>query len=1387
VIGVYLTNSGSVAGGIGGGGSTGAIGSAGGAGGSGGIGIGFNNSGGSINSITITNIGSATGSGGGGGGNGGVYGNVLVASGGAFGDIYQFFNGGTGGTGGGGGNGINFDSAGGGGIGGIINVGNRGHAVGGDGGMGGDAGLSYATYELNGAPGGNGGDGGAGIGFESSGSGKISGISLTNDGSSTGGSGGNGGNGAEFGTTDGPISTPPGEGESIIGANGGDGGAGGNGIQFESVEGISSISLTNSGSATGGNGGLGGNGIIDFVGTFSLNPQGSGGSAGSGGSGGTGIEFDSAGEGDISGITLTNGGLALGGSGGGIGAAGTRGVQGLNTSNSGSGGAGGDGVGFNSMGSISAVTLVNSGTAAGGNGGSAVGVSVNINNINSGGTGGTGGSGVKFNSAGGVSGITLTNNGSAKGGNGGDTGITGSETGGENAGIGGNGGGGIELTSGGKISGVTFLNNGSATGGEGGGSNSSGSVSGTGGNGIEFYSTGAGDINNISLENNGIAMGGSGGSGGGSNRPFGNGGAGGGGIEFISGGSGNISDITLTNYASAIGGNGGGGGASSGSENGGNGIGFNSAGKGSIREISLTNDGSTIGGSGGGPGLSGIGGNGGSGIEFKSTGSGSISDVSVTNNGSAMGGNSGGGTSGLSGAAIADSEGGSGVGLESIGNLSGITVTNNGSIAGGVTLTSPPLTISPGLPGDGLISIGPINSGSTINIGPGALAVNSRSEIGGTLTPGTSIPNDLPLTPGASAVVLPGSSGILLSGSTVSNINISNNGSVTGGGGGAGVGDGGDGVYFLSAPAGSMAGMLLVNSGTISGGIAGASGGNGGAGIYFNVGNSARLTINNYGLIIGGAGEAGGNAGMGIQGNENNLAVNNWGVISAGAGLNPVAVSFGGNGNRLSLLGHSSVNGVIQGIGKNDVLDFAFSGLSPSALSALHAQLAPYLNGQPSSGSVTVRGVTYTWDPLIVEWYASNGSNTGGTTSVRSYELAGLTGNQRAVGASLDSASSNPAPGSALSNLYNSIDLSGNVPGALEALSPQEYQIYGDLAIENATVTVQNIDQRLDNIRDGSESIDLSGVGGGVDPVAEGFGKESDGTGSKEITPGPAPEKRWGAFATGNGFFFRGSNHDVDLRDGNADGAGTLAGVDGKVGDNGVIGALFAYDHAIASLGGNGGHATIDTYTGGLYGAWHLDGFYVNGLGTYGRNSYSSDRNIVFPGFSSTAGGATNGDQYTASLDGGYDWHVNEHLTLSPLAGLQYVHLDVDGFHESGAGAADLGVGSQSTNSLESRLGGRVGYHVLARGDVAVAADLHAAWQHEYLDDSRGISGEFLGAGLSHFSVRTSDPLRDGAVLGTGLDVTLHEWVTLFADYEIELWSRGSIEQTVNGGCRVGF
>ena len=846
---------------------------------------------------------------------------------------------------------------------------------------------------------------------------------------------------------------------------------------------------------------------------------------------------------------------------------------------------------------------------------------------------------------------------------------------------------------------------------------------GAGGNGIEFNSNGS--LNTITLTVSGTAAGGM----------SGNYRAGGNGIEFNAG---SIANIFLRNSGIATGGNSTGtgnngtagnpGGAGGTGGIGGNGIVFESSSN--ISSIIFSNNGSAIGGSGNGTGgnggdsdygvagAGGAGAVGGNGIGFKSNSS--ISDLTLTNTGSAAGGN-GTGDGGTGGGGIRY-YGGNGIGFSSGDSISNVMVTNNGSATGGN---------GTGNGGAGGVWWGGYGSGSG----------NSTVGVAGA-----------------------GGSGIEFSaGGSLSGITLINSGTSTGGGG---TGSGGNGIVFNST--GGMSGITLTNIGLAAGG----NGGSGGNGIQFSSsGTGSNLTLINYGTINGGNAGSSGNAGSGISSTVDNLTINNWGTITSGSGLNPAAIALNGNNNTINLFGHSTVNGLIKATGSNNLLNFAFSGVTPGQKLGIQNQLAPYLNGLDSSGSALILGVTYIWDPLIIHL----------NLSVISYVSQAHTSNQQAVGGSLDSLSAS-SNGSLLA-LFNSIDTSGNVPDAMEQLSPQRYQIFGDIALSNANFLTQEVDNRLNNLRDGSESDDASGFSG--DSCCKncvGFAKDGK---SVQCNEAAAP-KRWGFFASADGVFSKiGGN--ADMQGASFTTAGMIMGIDGRIGEHALAGLLFSYNHTNAGMDQEGSNAQVESYSTGLYGAFHEGGFYTNGLAAYTRNQYTTQRNVVIPGFNQTATGSSSGDQCTVNIDGGYDHHVSDRLTVGPLAGLEYVHLETSNFNESGASAADLTVNGQAVDSLRSRLGARLDYHQQASKGVALAVEFRAAWQHEFLDDSHAIDSSFIEPGMTPFTVMTSKPNRDAALIGAGLNTTITNTLTLFVDYDVQVGQSRYFQQTLKGGIKFSF
>ena len=592
------------------------------------------------------------------------------------------------------------------------------------------------------------------------------------------------------------------------------------------------------------------------------------------------------------------------------------------------------------------------------------------------------------------------------------------------------------------------------------------------------------------------------------------------------------------------------------------------------------------------------------------------------------------------------------------------------------------------------------------------------------------------------------------------------------------------GIAFIGMDGGDNSFNVVVNRGTIL-----ASSPHGNASGIAILGNNSGVAnnnvISNYGTIV-----ATGSSTMGIYltgsnlGTANHNVINNWGTISANNGAGTAIFIENGNHNVINLGGHSVVNGAIVATGTGNVLNVAFTGVSAKAATALRAQLGTALNGQPSSGSFTVRGVTYTYDPLIVN------------LNVSSYEAQAKTPNEKAVGANLDSFKVNPTGG--MLQILNGLDASGNVALGLEQLSPQRYQIYGAIALANANFLTQTVDQRLDNVRLGSEGLDSSGLsvsccsaqgklgmGGGKQAVASAsMNKDGKGVSLKEVAP--VEGKRWGTFLSGNLILA-----DIDGRDQQQDSkfnsAGLVGGVDVRLSDALTAGLLLGYEHTNADLDRQDSTADVDTYTTGLYAGYRDGNYYGNGLAAYSLNDYESRRTVQLPGVSRTANADTWGSQFVLNLDGGYDQPVSKNITAGPFAGLQYVHLDVNGFRESGAKGANLAVNDQGVDSLRSRLGVRVELRKDLCCCWAVASEARLAWQHEFLNDDRAIVARFTGSGLSAFSVRTTAPERDAAVLGLGVNATYRKALTAFADYDVQVGQAHYVEQIIKGGLKYSF
>lgn len=435
-------------------------------------------------------------------------------------------------------------------------------------------------------------------------------------------------------------------------------------------------------------------------------------------------------------------------------------------------------------------------------------------------------------------------------------------------------------------------------------------------------------------------------------------------------------------------------------------------------------------------------------------------------------------------------------------------------------------------------------------------------------------------------------------------------------------------------------------------------------------------------------------------------------------------------------------------------------------------------------------------------------------------KIPGLTPNQFAVASNIDANVNylnthnvlTPAAQADFSNMISSLSESSDPGASLDELSPQSLELLHNIAFDNYAFDVQGLDAVLARERNGPGGLDMSGltfhdstIGSQLsqvrsrllawNPTPQPGGLLSDSSqailggvtmsDSKNVTTLGLPVNPWNTFIDG-GVDLGNLDQNADVAHSSYTTGQVRAGADYRVSTNIRVGALFGYSHTDANLDNNGSQAKVDSYTPGIYATFaDKSGFYANGLFTYTRNAYNTDRNISMPGFNRTASGSPNGNQFGADLDGGYEFRKDGWI-LGPSAGLTYVNLGINQFSESGAGIADLTVNNQSVQSLRSRIGGTVSYQAKL-GSIVLSPHLSAYWQHEFLNGSNQITSEFSGLPIGSFAVTTTKGDSNNALLGFGLDASLNESLMLFIDYQAEAGGASFFGQSASGGVKVSF
>jgi outer membrane autotransporter protein len=368
---------------------------------------------------------------------------------------------------------------------------------------------------------------------------------------------------------------------------------------------------------------------------------------------------------------------------------------------------------------------------------------------------------------------------------------------------------------------------------------------------------------------------------------------------------------------------------------------------------------------------------------------------------------------------------------------------------------------------------------------------------------------------------------------------------------------------------------------------------------------------------------------------------------------------------------------------------------------------------------------------------------------------------------------------------------------ALGALTPDQASTAGTGAIETGIGPSRAIAGRLSALRQGARGVSVSGLhldqDGKPVSIAQLIGLDGPAGGSAD---------RGGAGAIGvflNGAYGFG-DRDATARESGFDFNSGLvtAGVDYRFSDSFIAGVALSYAHSDADLKARLGDVETNSYGLAVYGTFYVGQFYLDSLLGFGWNTYDLSRRISYaagPGAGAGAAGVvvdrtakadTEGPQYTATVGAGYEFR-GAGFTMTPFLRAEFVGLNIDGYTESGAGGLDLKVKSQDVYSLQTALGGQLGYAFSTPIGVLVPY-VRMEWRHEFLDNERNVTAKYANDPFNvFFSIPTDKPDRDFMGLAAGISNQFKGGVSAFLNYETVLGLKHVDAHMFTAGVRIEF
>jgi len=187
-----------------------------------------------------------------------------------------------------------------------------------------------------------------------------------------------------------------------------------------------------------------------------------------------------------------------------------------------------------------------------------------------------------------------------------------------------------------------------------------------------------------------------------------------------------------------------------------------------------------------------------------------------------------------------------------------------------------------------------------------------------------------------------------------------------------------------------------------------------------------------------------------------------------------------------------------------------------------------------------------------------------------------------------------------------------------------------------------------------------------------------------------------------------------------------------------------------------------------VYGTYDWSPLYFDGAFSFALNKYLGRRNIRIANDWRTANSEYYGQQYSGYLGMGYTFNKGKGLEVTPLMSMQYMHLHLNTYEETEAGALNLNIDAQDYDLVQSGVGIKFDYP-LKWPKFEIIPEFRWIWLHDFIGEMQQSLGNTYQGGGAAFDTYGVRPDRNTHDLGTSLSLNTDFGVSITTSYDCQL------------------